>query len=341
MTTKIVDVHRHLWDVGWFPPTHLRQTAEANAYSVYPPKNVDEVLERIKRAPTMDPTCDGAMQEQEKYGIDVGIIQTLDWGLAYGPEEDAPVPVEEFNRITLRNAAKYKGRLYAMAGIDPRRPRAVKLFEEMVVEHGAVGLKVYPPCGFQPNDEICWPMYKKAIELDVPVLIHTGGAGKSSRTRWTWPEWVEEVAVMFPELRVVMGHTNLQGPFETGAYWRGLTAARSKPNIYLDLCDWQVLGAVKDENIPELLRVMRVFLDTVGPYRIVWGTDLPQTGVGRRRQHETQLWTDIFKNLPEWGDKYGIRFTEEERDGICHLAAMRCFSNIDWSETPLADVQRR
>jgi predicted TIM-barrel fold metal-dependent hydrolase len=305
--------------------------------SVDPPKDVDEVLERVKQAKTMDPTRDGADQEMRQYGIDVSIIQTLDWGMAYGPEEDSPMPVADFNRITLAATKKYPGRIFAMAGIDPRRPQAVKLFEEMVVEHGAVGLKVYPPCGFQPNDPVCFPMYRKAIELNVPVLIHTGGAGKTSRTRWTWPEWVEEVAVEFPDLRIMMGHTNLQSRFETGAFWRGLTAARNKRNIWLDLCDWQVLGAVKDENIPELLRVMRVFLDDVGPGRIVWGTDLPQTGVGRRRQHETQVWTDIFKNLREWGDKYGIRFTQEEEEGIAFRAAMKCFRNIDWSKTPMAE----
>lgn len=324
--TKVIDVHRHLWDFDWFPPSHLMSGAEQRAKATN--RTVEQVVDRIKQSPTMDPTGDGAIREMEKYGIDSSIILALDWGYAYGPEEDSTTPVEEFNRITIEACKKYPGKLYAMAGIDPRRPKAVKLFEEMV-NLGAVGLKVYPPCGFQPNDPICFPMYKKAIEMDVPVLIHTGGVGSSrALTRWTWPEWVEEVAVEFPELRILMGHTNLQTPFETGAYWRGLTAARSKPNIYLDLCDWQALGAVKDENIPELLRAMRVFLDTVGPRRICWGTDLPQTGVGRKGIYENEVWIDIFRNLPEWGEKHGIRFTDEERDGICHGAAEDVLRNV-------------
>ena len=43
-------------------------------------------------------------------------------------------------------------------------------------------------------------------------------------------------------------------------------------------------------------------------------------------------WANIFKNLPEWGEKHGIRFTEDERDGICHLAAREILSNIDFGD---------
>jgi predicted TIM-barrel fold metal-dependent hydrolase len=165
-------------------------------------------------------------------------------------------------------------------------------------------------------------MYAKAAELDVPVLIHTGG------NIWAWPEWVELVARQFPDLRIIMGHTNLQAPFETKAYWQGLQAGARHNNIWLDLCDWQALGAVKEENIPELLKVIRIFLNTKGPERILWGTDLPQAGVGSRARAQTETWTDIFKNLPEWGKKYDIHFTEEERDGICFKGAEAAYSNI-------------
>ena len=82
---------------------------------------------------------------------------------------------------------------------------------------------------------------------------------------------------------------------------------------------------------PELLKVLRIFLNTKGPERIVWGTDLPQAGVGSRARAQTETWTDIFKNLPEWGKKYNIDFTEEERDAICHGAAMQVLSNVDFS----------
>ena len=319
--TRIIDIHRHLWGYDWFPPSHLPKFS-AEPIAKRTGRTVEQVLERIKQSPTMDATGKVAIDEMEHYGIDVSIIQVLDWGLAYGPDEDNQVPAEEFNRLAQEVCKQYPGKLYAMASYDPRRPKAVALFEQAVKEWGAVGLKMYPPNGYQANDERCLPMYAKGAELDVPVLIHTGG------NIWAWPEWVELVARQFPDLRIIMGHTNLQAPFETKAYWQGLQAGARHNNIWLDLCDWQALGAVKEENIPELLKVIRIFLNTKGPERILWGTDLPQAGVGSRARAQTETWTDIFKNLPEWGKKYDIHFTEEERDGICFKGAEAAYSNI-------------
>ncbi len=319
---KLIDVHRHLWGFDWFPPSHLGNNAAELARRTGRTK--EQVLDRIKQSPTMEESGSGAIAEMEHYGIDHSIILCLDWGLAYGPAEDNQLDVEEFHRKTAEAAARYPGKLWWFAGVDPRRPRAVAIFDDMVKSHGAVGLKVYPPNGYQANDERCFPMYEKAIELDVPVLIHTGG------NIWAWAEWVELVARRYPDLRIIMGHANLSGPFETATYWRGLIAASGKRNVWLDLTDWQVTGAVDEGNIPQLLKVVRAFLDRAGPDRIVWGTDLPQAGVGSRARGRTEVWTDIFKNLPDWGARHGINFTEEERDGICFKAAEEALSNVDF-----------
>src|SRR4030066_106376 len=71
-------------------------------------------------------------------------------------------------------AKKYPGRVYSLFAIDPRRPGGVKLFEKAVTEWNAIGLNFYPPWGFYPNDPICYPFYQKALDLGVPVSIHTG-----------------------------------------------------------------------------------------------------------------------------------------------------------------------
>ena len=320
----LIDVHRHLWGFDWFPPSHLPAfTAEAIARRTG--RTVEQVLERIRQSPTMDESGDGAVEEMATYGIDHSVIQVLDWGMAYGPEEDNQLSVEEFHRRSYAAVARHPGKLWAMCGVDARRPRAVAFLEECVRDYGAVGWKVYPPNGYQASDERLFPMYEKAQELDVPVLIHTGG------NIWAWPEWVELVARRYPGLRILMGHAGAaRAPFETGAYWRGLEAAQGKRNVWLDLCDWQALGAVEEHNLPQLMRVLRVFLDVMGPDRVVWGSDLPQTGVGSAARARTKRFAEIALDLPAWGARYGVTFTEEERDGLCHGAARQAFSNVDF-----------
>ena len=318
--SRLIDVHRHLWGIDWFPPSHLGRAMVENARRSN--RTLEQVRERYMQSPTMETTGAGAIQEMEHYKIDVSIIIALDWGLAYGPEEDNELPVDVWHKMTSEACERYPGKLYWMAGVDPRRPKCVALLEQSVKEWGAMGWKVYPPNGYQANADFCMPMYKKCAELDIPVLIHV-----DSRNTWTMPEWVGDVARRVPDLRIIMGHTNLQSPFETGNYWRGLITGGAR-NIWLDIGDWQALGAVADENIPQLMKVIRVFLDSKGPERICWGTDLPQAGLGGKARGQCERWSEIFLNLPEWGAKYGVTFTEEERDGICYKATEALCSNV-------------
>jgi predicted TIM-barrel fold metal-dependent hydrolase len=318
--TRLIDVHRHLWDVGWFPEAHLRRVARMTAGRR--DKNADQVLERIKTAKTMEPTGAGALAEMEHYGIDVSVILALDYGMAYG--EDSPTPVEEFNRLTIDVARKHPGRLLAMCGFDPRRPNAPAMFEKAVKEWGAVGLKVYPPNGFSPDEDFCYPMYRKAIELDVPILVHTGGREPE---RAGWPSALAKVAKDLPDLRIIMGHVNQQDHISSGKWKDGIAAAEPYPNIVLDICDWQVQGFMEEEHLPEFYKVIRELLDRAGPDRIVWGTDLPQTDVNSRGRQATETWVDAVKNLPERGAQHGVTFTAEERDGICYKAAEKVLGN--------------
>ncbi|GIW07250.1 MAG: hypothetical protein KatS3mg060_2055 [Dehalococcoidia bacterium] len=139
------------------------------------------------------------------------------------------------------------------------------MVEKAVKEWGATGLKVYPPNGFAPDDPVAYPMYEKAVELDVPILIHTAS---NEQVRQSWPRGVAKVAWDFPTLRILTGHVNLQRHLRTDAYREGLNAAQPHPNIYLDLCDCRALGALDEANIPTLLRVIREFLNLVGLERI-------------------------------------------------------------------------
>ena len=114
---KLIDVHRHLWGFEWFPPSHLRNNAEGLAKKTG--RTTEQVLERIAQSPTMDATGQIAIDEMEHYGIDHSVILALDWGMAYGPEEDNKLEYEEFDRLTGEVSDKSK-KLSWFCGVDPR-----------------------------------------------------------------------------------------------------------------------------------------------------------------------------------------------------------------------------
>jgi hypothetical protein len=91
-------------------------------------------------------------------------------------------------------------------------------------------------------------------------------------------------------------------------------------NIWLDICDWQLLGAIEDRNIAEFFRVLGHMRPEVGAHRILWGTDLPMRGSGFQL---TKRWAEIMQNLPEEAATHGVTFTQEEAEFIAHGNAER------------------
>ncbi len=102
------------------------------------------------------------------------------------------------------------------AMIDPWKGKAaVKELDRCVKELGLMGLKFQPSAqGFFPNDRRFYPLYAKCVELGIPISIHTGttglGAGMPGghgyRLKYTRPIYIDDIAVDFPELTIVMIH---------------------------------------------------------------------------------------------------------------------------------------
>lgn len=319
---KIIDIHRHLWDTDWFPPYHRMYSARMAAKRTFPERDPMEILPRVGRG-VYDPDGTRMIQQMDDLGIDVSIVMVLDWGMAWKArgEADSPMPIQEINRHVLALKDTYPGSVYGFCSFDPRRKESLRLFETAVKEWGAIGLKVYPPCGFYADDDIMIPFYEKACELGVAVLIHCGGSGMDLLSKYAGPEPIGHVAQLFPDLKVIMGHTNLQMRFESGAYWEGLAAAAAGGNnVYLDLTDWQVQGVLEERNIARFFHVLDLMRNSAGAHRILWGTDLP---MGGKAYELTRQWVDLFKSLPEKAAAYNVTFSEDETAMICHGNAER------------------
>jgi len=94
------------------------------------------------------------------------------------------------------------------------------------------GIKLYPSYQqFYPNDSRIYPIYETAVEFDIPVMIHTGSSiFKGSRLKYADPILLDDVAVDFPELKILMVHGGR-------GFWydRAFFLAQLHKNFYLEI----------------------------------------------------------------------------------------------------------
>jgi predicted TIM-barrel fold metal-dependent hydrolase len=120
-------------------------------------------------------------------------------------------------------------RFIGFAGVDPYQADAVAQFERAVNDLGLRGLNLQCfELKMKPDDERLFPLYEKAIELDVPVNIHCG-INFSTHTPMAIgrPEYLDNVMVRYPELRAIASPPGWPWVQELiGVAWR-------HPNLYI------------------------------------------------------------------------------------------------------------
>lgn len=292
----IIDMHVHLMSTNliakpfWDSLVKLYSSLSGKA-----PEEVEKMFPSL-----WDDTGELLLKDMDEAGIDQSWLCVLDFGLTKGIGE-AHYAIGEINKKFARISAESGGRVLAFAGCDPRRQEAVSLLETAVRQWGMRGLKLLPACGYYPNDENCYKLYRKADELGIPVIIHTGPEAIPLYSKYCYPIFLDEVANDFPQLKLIMAHAGF-------CWWEeALSVAHNKPNLYLDLSGWQprLLHHPREEFYLPLRRI----LDGIGPSRVMFGSDWPAY---RKLRGGQASWVRIFKNLAIDAVQYQIRFTEEE-----------------------------
>lgn len=161
----------------------------------------------------------------------------------------------------LRLAAESDGFFLPFASIDPTTEDAPAATVEGYIRAGARGLKLYPSYQFfYPNEPRAYPLYEVCARHGVPVLLHIGSSViPGTRLKYCDPIHLDDVAVDFPELTLVMAHGGRGFWYDACAF-----LAAQHANVYID-----VAGLVPDQ-----LRSLFPRLDRLVD-KIVFGSDWP------------------------------------------------------------------
>jgi predicted TIM-barrel fold metal-dependent hydrolase len=174
------------------------------------------------------------------------------------------------NEEVAESCAEHPDVLIPFASVDPWKGRAgVREARRLVTEYGVRGFKFHPSIqGFAPDDPMAYPLYEVIEELGAVALFHTGqtgiGAGVPGgggiRLKYSNPMLVDDVAVDFPELRVILAHPSF--PWQDEA----LAVATHKPYVYIDLSGWSPKYFP-----PQLVR----YANTLLKDKVLFGSDYP------------------------------------------------------------------
>jgi predicted TIM-barrel fold metal-dependent hydrolase len=158
----------------------------------------------------------------------------------------------------------------AFASLDPNRGAdAVREARRLVASGSVRGLKLHPPLQqFFPNDRIAYPLYEVFAEARLPVLFHTGHSGIGTgmrggggiRLKYGHPMAIDDVAVDFPDMPIIMAHPSF--PWQDEA----ISICLHKAQVYIDLSGWS-----PKYFSPTLIQYANTLLKT----KVLFGSDYP------------------------------------------------------------------
>ncbi|MBC7218888.1 MAG: amidohydrolase [Hadesarchaea archaeon] len=278
----IVDVHVHLGELG----RHFQKWWMDELYGGFP--NVPDREVRYRKDPV-----ESLIEDLDQAGVDVACVMASDHRRPYPYGIGSSYTPNDYVAECVR---KHPERFVGVCSFDPLRDphEARKELERCVREWDMRALKLYPTYDhFDPRDERVFPIYEKAIELDLPVHFHMGYTGTiNAPMKYQFPHLLDEVGIRFPEMKVIVAHMGFPWVDEC------LCLLMKHRHWYADIAYW---GAFPPEF---LIEMMKKFDFMCGYRRLLYGSENPWTAT----------FTKTVMNLNEIAKEKGISFRISEAD---------------------------
>jgi predicted TIM-barrel fold metal-dependent hydrolase len=135
------------------------------------------------------------------------------------------------NELIAEYVREHPDRLVGWASVDPADPDHLEQLEHAVADLGLRGLKLGPTYQhWDPTDRRFWPLFRKCQAENLPIIWHQGTTFPSqARLRWASPLQLEDIAMEFPDLRMIIAH--LGHPWEEDT----VVLIRKCPEVYADI----------------------------------------------------------------------------------------------------------
>jgi predicted TIM-barrel fold metal-dependent hydrolase len=174
------------------------------------------------------------------------------------------------NEEVAETAAENSDVMMAFASIDPARgEQGVKTARRLISDHGVKGFKFHPQVQqFSPDDRMAYPLYEVIQDAGLPALFHTGHSGMGTgmpggggiRLKYGNPMLVDDVAVDFPDMKIILAHPSW--PWQDEA----LSMCLHKQQVYIDLSGWSPKYFP-----PQLIH----YANTQLKHKVLFGSDFP------------------------------------------------------------------
>jgi predicted TIM-barrel fold metal-dependent hydrolase len=204
----LIDVHTH--------PVLVQEIMEKDKDMLRVVKEVFDLQNRPQPLETF-------ILQMEVSGVDRSVLLPIDCTTSRGCKVYSNEQIAELVSLA-------EGKFMGFASVDPHSGSAPDDLEGAIRDLGLVGLKLAPGIQeFRPDDEKVFPIYEKASDLNIPLMIHSGLSWEpGSRLAPCHPGLLEKAAAEFPKLRICIAHF--------GWPWVAETAALllKYPNLYAD-----------------------------------------------------------------------------------------------------------
>lgn len=222
----------------------------------------DAAMDRYFKQPMVRPTIAETAAHYRQRRM-LAVIFTVDTEREMGQARISNEEVAE-------EAAQHPDALIPFASIDPLRGRmGAREVRRLVKDFGIQGFKFHPSAqGFYPHDRAAYTVYEAIAEAGLPAIFHSGQTGVGAglrggggiRLKYSDPMFLDDVAVDFPEMPIVIAHPSF--PWQDNA----LAVATHKPNVYIDLSGWSPRYFP-----PQLVK----YTNTLLKHKMLFGSDYP------------------------------------------------------------------